>query len=57
MKILATKKEMAVMVRTCAKEGSCASCVLGNFCCEDDADFAVEDFIEIAEVTNEKTEK
>ena len=53
MKILATKKEMAVMVRTCAKEGSCASCVMGNFCCEDGADFAVEDFIEIVEEHND----
>ena len=57
MKIFATKKEMAIMVRTCAKEGSCASCVLGEFCCEDGADFAVEDFVEVVEESDEKTKK
>ena len=54
MKILATKKEMGSLVRSCAREGLCSSCVLGNFCCEDGADFAVEDFIEIVEDSDEE---
>ena len=57
MKILATKKEMVAMVRFCATEGLCASCVLGDFCCKDGVDFAVEDFIEIVEASDEETEE
>ena len=53
MKILATKKEMAKMIRNCANDGICNTCVLGEFCCAEDADKAVEDFVEIVEDTDE----
>ncbi|MBQ6929144.1 MAG: hypothetical protein IJN27_02435 [Oscillospiraceae bacterium] len=57
MKILATKKEFAEMVRKCALDGRCDNCVLDNYCCEDDTEKTLEDFVEIVETVNEKTKK
>ena len=55
MKILATKKEMAKLIRQCCKEGICGECVLADFCCADDGDErAVEDFCDIVEDLDEK---
>lgn len=55
MKILATKDEMAKLIRRCAKECDCLACVLGVFCNDgDDESKLVESFVEIAEDTSEK---
>jgi len=55
MKILATKDEMAKLIRRCAKECDCLACVLCNFCNdEDNCDKFVESLVEIVEGADEK---
>lgn len=49
MKILATKNEMAHLVRECAMNSMCSSCVFGRFCGSSYSEGEIEDFIEIVE--------
>lgn len=53
MKIFATKKELATMVRVCSQDCSCPSCILYDFCGNDN-DVFIEDFVEIEEGKVEK---
>lgn len=52
MKIKATKKELAGLVRSCVNGSSCMNCVLQEYC-GGSTENEIEDFVEIEEKSKE----